>query len=361
MMKILSYADFSSKVHSSSSNKRIPVNVGLDLTYRCNNRCVHCYCSLPENNETAAKDELSTAEIKELLDELASMGSLWLLITGGEPLLRKDFEEIYLHAKEKGFLITLFTNGTVVGKEMTELLSRYPPFVVEISIYGATEETYEKVTRVRGSYERCNAGIRKLKESGIKLNLKTMALTMNAHEISDMDRVAREWGCQFRFDAIIQRRIDKEMFSDPEKYRIPADEVVRLDRMFPQRIEEWREFCHRFANGPHSDVDLYNCGAGESSMHINPYGRVAGCLMMIRDGFSVRDHKLGWIWNEGILKVVRQKKNFQLACDDCQLAGLCGECASWRIVEHGDIKKEVTYLCKIAKIRAMDFEFIGSK
>lgn len=355
-MKILSYADFSSKVHASS-HKRIPLDIGLDLTYRCNNRCVHCYCSLPENDKTAANNELSTSEIKQLLDELASMGSLWLLITGGEPLLREDFEGIYLHAKKKGFLITLFTNGTLVDENVTGLLAKYPPFTVEISLYGATKKTYEEVTRVRGSYERCTAGIRKLKESGIKLKLKTMALTLNAHEIGDMDRMAREWGCPFRFDPTIQRRIDKKVFSDPEKYRISPAGVAKLDRMFPERMEEWREFCDKFVNSPYSKEDLYNCCAGAGSMHINPYGRAMGCLMMIRNSFSVREHKLSWIWEEGILKVVRQKKDFHLACDECQLVNLCGECASWRIVENGDVKKEVTYLCKIAKIRARNFEF----
>jgi MoaA/NifB/PqqE/SkfB family radical SAM enzyme len=359
-MKVLSYADFSAKVHAASSKRRIPVSVGLDLTYRCNNRCVHCYCSLPQNDKTAADSEFSTVEAGNLLDELASMGSLWLLITGGEPLLREDFVEIYLHAKEKGFLITLFTNGTLVDEKLTGLLSKYPPFAVEISLYGATKETYEKVTRVRGSYERCLAGIRRLRESGIRLNLKTMALTINAHEITDMDRMAREWGCRFRFDAAIQRRIDQNMFSEPERYRISPAGVVKLDRMFPERMEGWREFCDRFGDRPRGDDDLYICGAGQGSMHINPYGRAMGCIMMIRDGFSIREHGLRWIWEEGIPGVVLQKKNFHLACDECRLGSLCDECASWRIVEHGDIKKEVAYLCEIAKIRSRDFGFTGS-
>ena len=123
-MNTLSYADFSSKVHAKSSNKRIPLDATLELTYRCNNKCVHCYCNLPENDEHAMQDELTTEEIKKLLDDLASMGSIWLLITGGEPLLRPDFEEIYLHAKKKGFLITLFSNGTLIN----ENIIKFPDF-----------------------------------------------------------------------------------------------------------------------------------------------------------------------------------------------------------------------------------------
>jgi radical SAM protein with 4Fe4S-binding SPASM domain len=363
-VKVLSYTDFSSRVHAASSNKRIPLDIGLDLTYRCNNRCVHCYCSLPENDKTVSNNELTTGEVKRLLDELASMGSLWLLITGGEPLLREDFEEIYLHAKKKGFLITLFTNGTLVDEKITELLSKYPPFAVEISLYGATREIYEKVTRVKGSYQKCLGGVRKIIKAGIKLKLKTMALTINCHELRDMDRMAREWGCEFRFDPTIQKRIDKNMFSEPERYRISPALVVMLDRTFPKRMEEWREFCEKFmqkdGSKDNKDADgLYQCGAGIGSMHVNPYGLAGGCLMTVMDGHSVREHELGWIWDKGIFNTIRQKKDFHLTCDGCHLASLCGQCAPWRIVENGDIKKKVVYLCEIAKIRSKDFQFIN--
>lgn len=309
-MNTLSYADFSAKVHSNTSRKRIPLDASIDLTYRCNNKCVHCYCNLPENDGQAIKEELSTVEVKKLLDDLASMGSLWLLITGGEPLLRQDFEEIYLYAKKKGFIITLFTNGTLVDDKTVGLLIKYPPFVVEISLYGATRETYEKVTGVKGSYERCMNGIKKIAGSGIKLKLKTMALTINQHEIEVMDRMARELGCEFRFDPTINKRIDNNTFSDPAKYRISPEDVVRLDKAFPKRMEEWKEFCDKFVGKPVKEDRLYKCGAGLVTMHINPYGIARSCVM-VKDGFSVREHEARWIWDEGILSSISKKRIFR--------------------------------------------------
>lgn len=360
-MKTLSYADFSEKVHSNTSGKRTPLDASIDLTYRCNNKCVHCYCSLPEKDGQAIKKELSTIEVKKLLDDLASMGSLWLLITGGEPLLREDFEEIYLYAKKKGFIITLFTNGTLIDDKILGFLSKYPPFEVEISLYGATQETYEKVSRVKGSYEQCLSGIKKIVGSGIKLKLKTMALTINQHEIEAMDRMARKLGCEFRFDPILNKRIDAYNFSDPVKYRISPEEVVRLDKAHPKRMEEWRQFCERFVGEPLKDDRLFKCGAGLGMVHIDPYGRAKGCMMMANDGFSVREHDLKWIWDKGILSVITRKKDFLLPCDACSLANLCGQCPAWSILEYGDIQKEIIYLCKIAKIRQRDFEFIDKK
>ncbi|MDA8239681.1 MAG: radical SAM protein [Nitrospiraceae bacterium] len=356
-MKTLSYADFSSRLHEASAGKRIPVNATLELTYRCNNRCVHCYCSLPANDPSAA-GELSTAEIKRLFDGLASMGSLWLLLTGGEPLLREDFEEIYMHAKKKGFLITFFTNGTMVDEEIVALLAKYPPFVVEITLYGSAEETYEKVTRVKGSYKKCLSGIEKILKAGIQLKLKTMALTINQHEIAEMDRMAREWGCEFRFDPVIQKRIDGNDYSTPESCRIPPEEVVQLDKTFPKKMEEYRKFCDRFIKGPAGSRRLYRCGAGVGSVHVNPCGLATGCSMMVRNSFSVREHSLGWIWEEGIRSVIDRGKDFPLPCDDCRLVNLCGQCAAWSILENGGPEKEVEYLCRIAKIKEKEFDFL---
>jgi radical SAM protein with 4Fe4S-binding SPASM domain len=357
-MDTISYADFSSKVHSASSKKRIPLDATLELTYRCNNNCVHCYCNLPASDKRAIQEELTTEEIKKLLDELASMGSLWLLITGGEPLLRQDFEEIYIYAKKRGLIITLFTNGTLIDEKIIKLLLKYPPFYLDISIYGATRDTYEKVTRVQGSYDRCMNGISKIVNAGIKLNLKTMALTLNKHEIEAMDRMANEFGCKFRFDPMLHKRIDNKRFSDYEKYRISPEDVIKLDSMFPKRMEEWQDFCNKFVKEPNKDDRLYKCGAGINTIHINPYGIAMACAMMVMDGFSSREHSLKWIWDKGIPSIINQKKNFTLPCDDCPLISLCGQCAAWSILENGDIKKEVTYLCEIAKIRAKNFEFI---
>jgi radical SAM protein with 4Fe4S-binding SPASM domain len=359
-VKILSYTDFSSKIHTLFLRKRIPLDVSLELTYRCNNRCVHCYCNLPSNNTKALEEELTTEEIKKILNELSSMGSLWLLITGGEPILRNDFAEIYLYAKKKGFLITLFTNGTLLDKKTVDLLAAYPPFVVEISRYGATKKTYEEVSRVKGSYDRCIEGIKMVINSGVKVKLKSMALSLNQHEIEAMDRMAKEFGCEFRFDSIIQKRIDNSTYSTPEQYRISPEEVVKLDMMFPERMESYREFCKEFIGKPQDNKLLYQCGAGRGSIHINPYGMAMGCMMMIKDGFSIREFGLKWIWEEGIASVINQKKDFTLPCDDCDLINLCGQCPAWSILEYGNPTKELAYLCEIAKKKAGEFEFINN-
>jgi MoaA/NifB/PqqE/SkfB family radical SAM enzyme len=177
-----------------------------------------------------------------------------------------------MHAKKKGFLITLFTNGTKIDKRTADLLSKYPPFLVEISLYGTTRETYEEVTRASGSHKRCMEGIQRMLGAGIKLRLKSMALAINQHEIEAMDKMSQELGCEFRFDPMLNKRIDDNNFSDPVKYRIPLEDVVRLDKAFPKRIAGWKKFCDKFVGEMTRDDRLYKCGAGIGIIHVNPYG-----------------------------------------------------------------------------------------
>jgi MoaA/NifB/PqqE/SkfB family radical SAM enzyme len=156
----ISYAQFGEQLYNSAVTKRIPITGSFELTFRCNLRCVHCYCNLPPNDQDAIEKELTTEEVFDIFDQIAEAGCLWLLITGGEPLLRKDFLEIYTYAKKKGFIITLFTNGTLITEEIADYLKEWPPNKVEITLYGVTSETYERVTGISGSFKRCKRGIK---------------------------------------------------------------------------------------------------------------------------------------------------------------------------------------------------------
>ena len=132
----------------------VPLQACLELTYRCNIRCEHCY--IPHRS---GEGELSTDEWKRVIEQVTEAGCLFLLISGGEPFLRRDALEIYLHAKRNGLLVTLFTNGTMITPRIAEVLAEYPPFAVEVSVYGATRETYRSVTRVAGAYDQDPLGV----------------------------------------------------------------------------------------------------------------------------------------------------------------------------------------------------------
>src|SRR5438445_6842006 len=153
-MNVDTYTDLSHTIHNHYANRRVPLEVSIEVTRRCPLECQHCYNNLPMGDLAARNRELSKEEYVALLDELADMGVLWVLFTGGEIFARKDFLEIYTHAKRKGFLITLFTNGILINEGIADYLREYPPFGIEITLYGRTRETYEALTQLPGSYER---------------------------------------------------------------------------------------------------------------------------------------------------------------------------------------------------------------
>ena len=137
----IEYGEFSKRIHEKSIDSRMPVVGTFDITSRCNLKCIHCYI-----NGTCSGNELTYQEICDILDQIADEGCLWLVITGGEPLMRPDFMDIYRYAKNKGIFVTLFTNGTLITPEIADFLAEFPPFAIEISLYGMSSISYEKVT-----------------------------------------------------------------------------------------------------------------------------------------------------------------------------------------------------------------------
>ncbi|HYR27740.1 MAG TPA: radical SAM protein, partial [Thermoanaerobaculia bacterium] len=273
MIETQTYADFSMRVHTELNAMRVPVNGTIELSNRCPLECVHCYNNLPMGDAAARKRELTTEEHKRVLDELADLGCLWILFTGGEIFARHDFFEIYRHAKERGFLITLFTNGTLITERVADMLAEMPPFVIEITLYGRTKAVYESLTGIPGSFEKCIRGIHLLLERKLPLKLKTVALSINKHEIRAMQRFAEELGCEFKFDAMISPRIDCS--SSPLAVRLTPEDIVALDLDEPRRVAEWRRLAALIPPKelPEGEAKLlYDCGGGVNSFAIDPYG-----------------------------------------------------------------------------------------
>jgi len=135
------YEAWSLRLHKNGVARRTPLNGTIEVTRRCNLSCAHCYTNLPVGARKAKERELSTKEHSRLIDEMAESGCLWLLFTGGEIFVREDFLDIYSHAKERGLIVTLFTNGTLITPEIADYLAEWRPFSIEVTLYGRTRET----------------------------------------------------------------------------------------------------------------------------------------------------------------------------------------------------------------------------
>lgn len=356
-MEMQIYSEFSERIHKHVNRRRIPVNGTIELTNRCPLTCAHCYNNLPMNDRAARAGELSLEEHRVLLDELAEMGCLWLLYSGGEIFARRDFLDIYAHAKRRGFLITLFTNGVLIDERIADRLVEIPPFSIEITLYGATRATYEALTGIPGSYDKCMRGIALLLERKLPLKLKSVAVSINYHEVYAMKQLAEDLGVEFKFDAMINPRIDCS--SAPLAVRLTPEEIVSLDLRDGERIVEWRRLAEEFIPEPPPPGEiqkLYDCGAGVNSWAVDPYGNLTMCVLSHFDKFNLRGRSFREGW-EFLTTTVRGKTITRpTKCNACSLKSLCGMCPANGELENGDPEAPVEWLCHVAHLRAAAFE-----
>ncbi len=346
------YADSSNYIRffgEKAARRRIPLSGTLELTRRCNLRCVHCYLGGSVQDHAAADCELRTDEVLALLDEITAAGCLNLLVTGGEPLLRQDFPVIYRYAKKKGLLVTVFTNATLVTPALADLFAELPPRLVEISVYGATAGTCEKVTGVRGSYSLCRKGIDTLLDRGVHIGLKTMLLTLNRHELSDLRVLAGDLNVTFRFDAAVSPCLDGE--TAPLQYRVPARDAVDDEFSDPDRIQSYTQFLQEFVPD-HGGDHLYRCGAGMTSFHIDPFGRMQPCLMTSTPSLSLRENDFMTGWQEVLPRIREQRFQGEHSCRRCDTMLLCGYCPPFARLETGSEAGCSAYLCELGRYRS---------
>jgi radical SAM protein with 4Fe4S-binding SPASM domain len=357
MTNAISYGQFSLALHKRFGDRRAPVDATLEVSRRCPLDCQHCYNNLPMGDLAARKSELSKEEYEVILAELADMGVIWLLFTGGEIFSRKDFLEIYTCAKKKGFLITLFTNGILINDKIADYLREYPPFSIEITLYGRTKETYEALTQLPGSYERCMRGIRLLLERGLPLKLKTVGTKINRHEVVAMKEFAeQELGVEFKFDSQINPRIDCS--HAPLAVRLTPEEVVALDLNWPKLASEYRSLLEKETASPPAPAStVYSCGGGVRSFAVDPYGHMSICVISHQDTYDIRGGSVREGWDHFLLKVRRRERTRPTKCVDCRIQSVCSTCPATAELENGDPETPVEFLCEVAHLRALALGF----
>ena len=352
-------------LRARAAKARIPLSAVLELTSRCNLRCRHCYLGDQEHQQANRERECDTASVMRSLDEWASAGCLYLLITGGDPMMRADFADVYRHACELGMVVTVFGDGILVTDRILALFRELPPRMVEISIYGATAATYENVTRVPGSHARAWEGIRRLQASGIRIGLKTMLMTLNQHELEAMALQASGLGCPFRFDAAVFPCIaggpqpsptsslpggEGEAPESPVDLRVPPEEAVRLDMAVPEQREKWVRSVRSGRGSPDTDR-LYPCGAGTTSFYADPYGFLSPCLMTRLYRYPGQGRAFQDVWRDDLGRIRDRKRT---RCDTSfsgAMRGACTHCPAFNEVETGDEETESGYMRMTTRLR----------
>lgn len=330
-------------------------HMDIELTERCDNNCIHCSINIPENSGEQ-KRELDSSRWKEIIREAADLGVLRARFTGGEPLLRKDFEELYLYTRKLGIKVALFTNARKITPELAELFSKIPPLEkIEVSVYGMSRESYEKVSRVPGSYDEFRSGVDLLLKYKIPFIVKGILLPDNGKDRDAFEKWASEipwmdnppsYSSHFEFR---ERR-------DSDKKNKIISSLRNIDNIPAAPDRSMVEFCSKFIGPPGNE--LFSCGAGES-VSVDAYGFAHPCLTLKAGEFAY-DLKKGSI-KDAIFKYYPEKLKVKVSdseylkrCAKCFLKGLCLQCPSRSWSENGTFDTPVEFLCNDAHKQGMD-------
>ena len=340
--------EWTAAFRARAARARVPVSATLELTRRCNLRCVHCYLGDQAAQHRLRNRELGAEAVKKAISEWAEAGCLYLTITGGEPLLRPDFAEIYRHARDLGLVVTVFSNGTLVSDEIAETFREWPPRKVEISLYGASPETHDAVTGVPGSHARAWAGIRRLQAAGVRVALKTVLMKSNLAEREALERQAAALGVAFRHDAAIFPCLDGS--PAPLALRVTPEEAVQADLATAERRATWRDKIERTAAHPAGER-LYACAAGRSAFCADPFGGFAPCLLAENHRCESAGRAFRDVWNGELAAIQSRKRARADGSFAGDLRGACTHCPAFNRLETGAEELESDYMIKTTRLR----------
>lgn len=331
-----------------AANEGIPLHGTLALTHRCNLRCVHCYV-LPNAKSPAL--ELPAADWLALAREAAEAGCFSILLTGGEPLLREDFAEIYLGIRKLGMHAMLFTNATRVDRRILEVLGAAPPRLIEVTVYGASPETYERVTGRAAGYDEALRGISLLRAAGLPVRLKTVLMRGNQHDFETLRGLAAPGEPPLRYDAAIQPRFPGD--ASVAALRVPPAEVAALEaRLIPELAGQWRAQRERQSRQKSAVPDaLYACAAGAISFYVSADGMVQPCVSAVRHGIRYERGGLLRAFRAARESVRALRAPAGYACATCGDKVFCGSCPPVAELECGQETGQCTYACALARAR----------
>lgn len=334
---------------------RAPFTAGFELTAKCNLDCVHCYAKPGRGHE-----DFTTEEFKNIFDILVDRGLLDAYFTGGEIFTRHDFEELYVYAKKKGVLISLLSNITLLSESHIQLFKEYPPEIISTTMYGYTEEAYERVTGVKGSYRRFMNALELLQKHNIPFELKYVAMEQNYDDVYQM----REFGKKLGVPMVII--LDVHPMSDgstaPMGFRLTPEEAFEFDIKDDGRRAFWQDVAKDLLTGeikerPQRTIErfekgyLYPCSIANQHVFITSDYKMQGCVRASYKQFDLRKGTFDEGWDYLQREFIEKKSSDHYKCNKCHNIRFCEHCVANFMLAYGDEEHVDPFFCEVASLR----------
>lgn len=347
-MKEIPYKTFSWSAHKKNAGSKRPSVCQFELTFKCGLHCKHCYTDC-YNKPAYAQRELNLKQVKAVIDKIYDAGVLWMCFTGGDPLTRKDFLDIYTYAKKKGFIVTLFTNGYSINKKIVKELKNNPPFVIELTFNAATREIYEKISQRKGSFIKVMRGIDLMLSSGLPLKIKTKVTQDNLKDLPKTKGFIKRLGLKFRPSFGLFPRLNGDL--TPCDLRLSPEEIFRLNGKKKDIEEAGCPSALDLSQKSGQTLPLFRCAiGGGDSLHVDPYGNTFACNLIREPSFDL----LKFGVNEAMIKSlawVRNRRFHTLSkCKDCPISYACTLCPGKAYLETRDMEAPIEYYCRLTQM-----------
>lgn len=320
-------------------------NVCLELTYRCNEKCIHCYLDDPK--EQTANGELSLDDYKRIIDELSDMGCMNILVTGGEPTLRHDFLDICSYIVSKGMLLDIFTNALSISDKVFDTLCTLKVNSVSFSLYGGTASFHDSITRVSGSFEKSLRNIMAFKCAGVDVYIKTILFKNHFDEFLALREIGRRLNIKVAESTLIAGGHSGRKLSDLMLSKEDFKHLYQLERADNEKNGIVLTKAYRNLDGP-------ICGAGKTSLSINPFGVVYSCNSVDVPVGDIHDASLKHIWghSDALAKIRAIRfRDLDEKCYKCPHSVACTTCLGVFLRENDGELHPCSYTCRNAQLR----------
>lgn len=348
-------------VHTAGVRKGMPVSGTFELTPRCNLSCKMCYIHMTGEEQASRGRELTTEEWLAVGRQAVDAGMVYLLLTGGEPMLRKDFTAIYSEMVRMGVVVSVNTNGTLITPEILECFKKHPPETVNVTLYGASPETYGGLCGVRGGYEKAFEGVRSLVSAGVRVVINTTFTARNAKDMEALVAFAKEVGAPIRTAAYTFPPVRNQ--HEDSRISLTAEEQGRLNARFeyltstPQQRATKAAFLRKAMEAEEARVkdilptrgDPLGCMAGRGQFWMAWNGEMYPCGML--SDYAVKPSEGGMDFADMWRQTHTRTETIYLpaACVECALRRVCPSCAAVTHSNHGDTAKPVEGMCTYTK------------
>ncbi|MFQ6793986.1 MAG: radical SAM/SPASM domain-containing protein [Thomasclavelia sp.] len=341
---------------NKGTQKHVPINASLELLPLCNMNCDMCYVRLNKSEMEKQGKLLTSDQWLEIAKQMQKAGTVFVILTGGEPLLYPEFKKVYLGLKKLGMIITINTNGTLINEEWANFFSNHLPRRINITLYGDSEKTYQELCHYPTGFKKAINAIKLLRNNNVDVKINGSLVRANQSNMKNIITIAKELNVPINIDTYMYPAIRERLKPSDQQARLSPQEAAKAKHIFNQSkmtAKEYYDLAIQTLNTYENTDDgkevpgKMKCQAGKTSFTINWQGYMRPCVMLSTTAISLLKHDFTNAWDQ--LGNQIEEIDLSCKCNSCKMRNICNTCAACALLETGNFDGTPDYMCQYTK------------